>query len=311
MTLLYIDPIFAKHETGKHPENPFRIAAIEAELNRLGLTEQCIRPNWSPATADHQHAVHTSDYTTQLEELAQAGGGQIEQDTVLSSQSWEVTQVAAGAACDAVRRVINGEDKTAFCAIRPPGHHALRNAAMGFCLLNNIAIAARFAIQAMELNRVLIIDWDVHHGNGTQAIFYDDPQVAFYSIHRWPFYPGTGDEDETGTAEGNGYTKNDPVHFGISSDDFVRKFSQSVTDFADKIRPDLILVSAGFDAHRLDPVGSLGLETEDFKRLTTIVQEVAETHCGGKIVSLLEGGYHPNALAESAALHLQTLMDRT
>lgn len=309
MTLLYLDPIFTRHLTGKHPENPRRIEAIDAEFNRRGLIDKCIRPNWQPATYVQQHAVHTADYIGQLQEIASSGGGQVEQDTFLSPQSWHVTQSAAGAACDAVQRIVNREDSSAFCVIRPPGHHALRSTAMGFCLLNNVAIAARFATEMLKLNRVLIIDWDVHHGNGTQAIFYNDPRVAFYSIHRWPFYPGTGDSDETGTGAALGTTKNDPVQYGTSRTSFINTFRDNVTDFADRIKPELILLSAGFDAHRLDPVGSLGLETEDFIQLTDVVKQVASVHCQNRIVSLLEGGYHPGALAQSAAVHLEALLN--
>lgn len=308
MTLLYFDPIFAEHETGRHPECPKRIDAIGRKFEQENLFSRCKRPQWQPASVAQQLAVHTQGYLELLRESCESGGGYIEQDTVVCSQSWTVTQSAAGVACDSVDRVLRGEDSTAFCAIRPPGHHALRSAPMGFCLLNNVAVAARHAVQTHNLNRLMIIDWDVHHGNGTQAIFYDDPAVGFYSIHRWPFYPGTGGKNEQGTGAGLGTTKNDPIEFGVSRKDFLKCFESSIEKFAGKIKPELILLSAGFDAHRKDPVGSLGLETEDFGELTKIVQATANSHCQGRIVSLLEGGYEINALADSAALHLQTLI---
>src|SRR6056297_3609219 len=248
MTLLYFDTCFTEHETGRHPENPARIVAIGEQLREAELFTRCQCPAWQPATAESQHRAHTADYTRRLHELAAAGGGQIEQDTVLSSRSFEVSCLAAGAACDAVSRVIAGEDKTAFCAIRPPGHHALANAAMGFCLLNNVAVAAHHALTVEGLDRVLIVDWDVHHGNGTQAIFWEDPRVGFFSAHRWPFYPGTGSADETGSGAGLGTTWNVPVAYGTTRTAYHQQFAATLQRSADKLRPQLILISAGFDA---------------------------------------------------------------
>jgi acetoin utilization deacetylase AcuC-like enzyme len=240
---------------------------------------------------------------------AAQGGGRIEADTVISRHSYDVARRAAGAVCDAVERVLRGEDRQALCVVRPPGHHALAAAPMGFCLFNSVAIAALVATREFELDRVLVIDWDVHHGNGTQDTFWDDGQVGFLSIHRWPFYPGTGSADETGSGAGLGATLNLPMRFGTSRDDFKKRFADAVESFAAKSRPQLVLVSAGFDAHRLDPVGSLGLETEDFSDLTRIVLAVADTHAGGRIVSVLEGGYNIDVLGDSVAEHLQTLLD--
>jgi acetoin utilization deacetylase AcuC-like enzyme len=308
VTLLYLDPIFTQHETGSHPENAGRVKAIAAHLEQGGWLPRCERPTWEPATAIEQHRVHTDDYTRQLASMAAAGGGLIERDTLISSGSWDVTCHAAGAACDAVTRVCNGHHANAFCVVRPPGHHALSAAAMGFCLLNNVAIAARHAVDSLGLDRVMIIDWDVHHGNGTQAIFYDDPSVAFYSIHRWPFYPGTGDSHETGTGDGLGTTANDPVTYGTTRSEILKRFARGVESLAQRCRPQLILVSAGFDAHRLDPIGSLGLESDDFATMTETLREVANQYCDGRIVSLLEGGYHPAALAQSVGHHLESLL---
>tara|TARA_B100000029_G_scaffold472136_1_gene512393 strand:+ start:610 stop:1164 length:555 start_codon:yes stop_codon:yes gene_type:complete len=179
---------------------------------------------------------------------------------------------------------------------------------MGFCLFNHVAVGARVAITECELDRVLIVDWDVHHGNGTQAIFWEDEQVGFLSIHRWPFYPGTGAEDETGTGRGLGTIKNLPTQFGVTRQDYVNKFTAGLEGFAAQIRPELMILSAGFDSHRMDPIGSLGLESEDFQILTQAVMQVANAHAGGKLVSVLEGGYHTTALAESVAIHLRELL---
>jgi acetoin utilization deacetylase AcuC-like enzyme len=181
---------------------------------------------------------------------------------------------------------------------------------MGFCLLGNVAIAARLATTELGLDRVLIVDWDVHHGNGTQDIFYEDPRVGFFSAHRWPFYPGTGAADETGRGAGLGATKNLPLAFGTSRRDYLARFGDELTAFAAAMRPQLVLISAGFDAHAADPIGSLGLETEDFGELTRMVRGVAEDYAGGRIVSVLEGGYNPPVLADCVALHLEGLRPR-
>jgi acetoin utilization deacetylase AcuC-like enzyme len=181
---------------------------------------------------------------------------------------------------------------------------------MGFCLLGNVAIAARVALDELGLDRVLVVDWDVHHGNGTQEAFYDDPRVGFLSIHRWPFYPGTGGEDETGAGDGLGWTRNLAVTMGTSRDRALSWFARELESFADKLRPQLVLVSAGFDAHRADPVGSLGWETEDFASLTQTVLDVAAAHAGGRLVSVLEGGYNPPVLADCVAAHLAVLLER-
>jgi acetoin utilization deacetylase AcuC-like enzyme len=308
MTLLYFDRRVMLHETGRHPENPARIAAIEAELTARELWSQCTRPSWQPVGVARQRAAHSEDYLQRLEHCAASGGGPIEQDTILSSDSFDVTRLSAGAACDAVSRVLEGEDERAFCVIRPPGHHALRGAAMGFCLLNNVAIAALHAIESHQLDRVLIIDWDVHHGNGTQAIFWEDPRVGFFSLHRWPFYPGTGAASETGGGDGSGTTLNVPVEFGTPRKQLHQRFRAGVERLAAQIKPQLVLISAGFDAHRADPIGSLELESEDFRTLTEVSLQAARDYADGKLVSLLEGGYHPRALGESAAAHLETLI---
>jgi acetoin utilization deacetylase AcuC-like enzyme len=174
--------------------------------------------------------------------------------------------------------VLAGEETTALCLVRPPGHHALADRAMGFCLVANVAVAAKLALDEFELDRVLVVDWDVHHGNGTQGLFYDDPRVGFFSIHRWPFWPGTGAADETGHGDGLGATRNLPVIFGTSRRDYIARFTDELTEFATRMKPRLVLVSAGFDSHAADPIGSLGLETEDFAELTSIVRAVAADH---------------------------------
>ncbi len=310
MTLLYTSPIFLEHDTGAHPERALRLAAISRHLEAEGLAQKCNRPDWNPATREQISRLHRDSWYDELRDYAAAGGGRIEADTVVSERSFDAATLAAGAVCDAVGRVLNGEDKTALCLVRPPGHHAVPKGAMGFCLFNNIAIGAKEAIATHDLDRVLIVDWDVHHGHGTQDMFWTDEQVGFLSIHRWPFYPGTGDEGETGSGQGLGSTRNLPIQYGTSRADYLAAFAKELEDFASRVKPQLVLLSAGFDAHRQDPIGSLQLETEDFAELTQIVKQVAAAHSAGKLVSVLEGGYHPDRLAESVGLHLKGLLEQ-
>lgn len=310
MAYVYYHPGVLEHDTGSHPENARRLRAIVDHFDARQLWGYDHIDSWPVATLEQAAAVHDADYLASVRRMAEQGGGHADADTVISPASFDAALLASGAAVDAVGRVIAGPLNQAFCLIRPPGHHAVRSHAMGFCLINNVAVAARAALDKHELERVLIVDWDVHHGNGTQDLFYNDPRVAFFSAHRWPFYPGTGAADETGTGDGLGATQNLPMKFGVSRDRYLAEFTRELGDFADRIRPQLVLVSAGFDAHRLDPVGSLGLETEDFESLTAAVQDVAAAHADGRLVSVLEGGYDPTILAECAEVHLTALRDR-
>lgn len=310
MTLLYHDERFLLHDTGKHPECARRLQVVHERLRSGGLlSDQRLKAVPVAAASDEDVLrVHPAAHLAAIRELAQAGGGRIDADTVVSGQSADVAWLAAGTGVDAVRRVVGGEDKSAVCLVRPPGHHAVADQAMGFCLLSNISIAARTAIERFGLDRVLIVDWDVHHGNGTQDLFYEEKRVTFFSAHRYPFYPGSGRKSETGRGAGLGTTVNLPLEFGVSRSDYITAFAAALETAADRCRPDLVLVSAGFDAHAKDPIGSLGLETDDFQVLTQLVQQVADTHASGRLVSLLEGGYNAEKLAECVELHVQTLL---
>lgn len=308
MTLLYMDNRFLNHDTGRHPESAARLEHIHARLEESGLLNRVTRTAVPVADDADVRRIHTADYLTALRSFARAHGGRIETDTVMSTQSADVAWLACGGAVDAVTRVIAGEDSTALGLVRPPGHHALQDAAMGFCLLNNAAIAAQTAVQKLGLQRVLIVDWDVHHGNGTQDAFYEDEHVWFFSVHRSPFYPGTGHAQETGSGAGLGTIRNLPLKFGTSRKDYLTALENSLTPFADACRPELVILSAGFDAHAADPVGSLGLETEDYAVMTRLVQQIADTHAHRRMVSLLEGGYHVRHLADSVHLHLETML---
>lgn len=308
MTLLYYAPIFLQHDTGNHPECSQRLAAVVTRLEKSGLLDRCSQPVCPPASPEALALVHDAEYVEQLRHFVAAGGGRIESDTVVSGRSYDAALTAAGAVCDAVERVAGGEDSSALCLVRPPGHHALRAAPMGFCLLDNVAIGARLATRRLGLDRVLVVDWDVHHGNGTQDAFWEDPQVGFLSIHRYPFYPGTGAKDETGSGAGLGTTVNLPIRFGTPVSQYMERFTTELGDLATKMKPDLILLSAGFDAHQADPIGSLELESQHFAELSRIAIDVANQFAGGRVVSVLEGGYNPAALAESVELHLKELL---
>lgn len=308
MTLLYTDPCFLEHETGSHPECAERLRRVTAHLAATGLSAKCDSAAAVSAEPGHLKRVHTANYIKQVQQFADQGGGRIEADTVLSVKSAEVAQRAAGSACDAVKKVVAGAAKRALCLVRPPGHHALSKSAMGFCLFNNVAIAARMSTTELDLDRVLIVDWDVHHGNGTQDTFWEDEQVGFLSIHRSPFYPGTGARDETGGGAGLGTTVNMPLAFGISRRDYLQRFTSELVQFANRMKPQLVIISAGFDSHKLDPVGSLGLEVEDFGTLTSALIEVADDHAEGRLVSVLEGGYNVDVLPLCVAEHLGTLL---
>ena len=301
--VLYTDPCFLRHETGRHPETADRLRAVYAHIEATGLIDRFDRGQIRTASPEELARAHDSEYIRQVERWAAAGGGQVEADTVMSGDSYDVACKAAGSAIDAVEQVVAGNYRRALCLVRPPGHHALAAAPMGFCLFNNAVVAARHAVDRLGLSRVLIVDWDVHHGNGTQDAFYSDGQVYFFSSHRYPFYPGTGAAEETGTGKGLGTIFNLPLRMGISRKEFRERFETMLRDSAARAKPELVIVSAGFDAHRADPIGSLGLETEDFSTLTRLALDCADQHCGGKLVSLLEGGYNLRALAESVQSH--------
>ncbi|MEZ6077194.1 MAG: histone deacetylase [Pirellulaceae bacterium] len=308
MTLLYYDPIFQEHVTGDHPENPGRLSAVMHNLHFNGFDSKCARPAWEPATIEQLSYVHTPEYIASVERYATAGGGRIEADTVVCPRSYEVARHGAGAVCDAVGQVLSGTDKNAFCLVRPPGHHALADAPMGFCLFNHVAIGARAAQREHGIERVLVVDFDVHHGNGTQDIFYDDASVGFFSMHRFPFYPGSGAANERGTGEGAGATWNLPIAANTPASEQLALFADELAQFADRIQPQLVMLSAGFDSHRDDPVGGLGLASDDFRALTKTVLEIAQTHASGRLISLLEGGYNPQALAECVEIHIAELL---
>jgi acetoin utilization deacetylase AcuC-like enzyme len=305
---LFTDRRMIEHRVpARHPERPERLQAILKHLERTGFTNTCPSGHVREATRDELLRVHRPEYLREVEELEARGGGPLDADTWVFPQTMEAARLGAGAAIEAVSHVLGGPNRRALCLIRPPGHHARPSAGMGFCIFANVSLAAAEALERFKLSRVLIVDFDVHHGNGTQEIFYDSGRVGFLSIHRYPFYPGTGAKDETGTGPGLGHTLNVPLPHGTPRPRYLAAFRSALATLADRIKPELILISSGFDAHAEDPVGDLGLEVEDFEKITKEIVGVAETHAQGRIVSVLEGGYNVPILAGSVAAHLHAL----
>jgi len=306
---LISDPAYLKHETGAHPENAGRLQAILRALEQdEELSGRLVRLLPRHASNADIARCHREDLILHVQEACERDEGYLDADTRICRASFEVARLAAGAAVAAVDAAMQEEGGRAFGLIRPPGHHATANAAMGFCLFNNAAIAARYAQASYGVERVLIIDWDVHHGNGTQEIFWDDPSVFYFSTHQYPYYPGTGSRHESGGGRGEGYTLNVPLPAGTSARDHRQAFEEALHDIEGRFPPDLIVISAGFDSRRGDPLGSLMLEDSDFAELTKQVLRLAEKHGGGRVVGLLEGGYNLDVLGGSVRSHLAALL---
>jgi acetoin utilization deacetylase AcuC-like enzyme len=308
MTALFFDEDCIKHETPMgHPERPERLERSWKGLNESDVLKLVEHRRQSPIAREAITSLHDPKMLSQIETLVQRGGGDLDADTYVGPNSLNAALKAAGAACEAVDLVVQGKHVNALCLVRPPGHHATPNRSMGFCLFNNVALAAKHALTKHDLNRVLIVDWDVHHGNGTQDLFFENGQVTFFSAHRFPFYPGTGRADETGSGKGLGHIFNLPVRYGTKPEEYRRQFRSTLEKAAEKSKPELVLISAGFDAHHSDPIGDLGLDDEDFLLLLADVRAVADVHCKGRIVSMLEGGYNLDALSQCVTEHVKAL----
>ena len=295
------------HDTGPHPENAGRIRAIERVLDDAGWAglELLEAPE---ASREMLERVHPAAHVEAIERFCDAGGGMIDMDTVATDASWEATLRAAGAAVEASERLLAGETDFAFCAMRPPGHHAESDRAMGFCLFNGPAVAAAHAIAECGAERVLIFDWDVHHGNGTAEIFEASPDILYASIHQSPLYPGTGAAREIGSGAGEGYTVNLPVPPGADGEVFLGLTQHAVAPIAREFRPGLILVSAGYDAHADDPLANCEVTTSDYADLAASVRDLGR-ELGVPVVACLEGGYEPDALAASVLATVRAFGD--
>jgi acetoin utilization deacetylase AcuC-like enzyme/formylglycine-generating enzyme required for sulfatase activity len=305
------DPLYLEHKTGPgHPEAPERLTAIVGRLEATGLAAELAPLKPTPASVEWIDTIHNGEYVERARAACEQGDRYLDSmDVPISRQSYNAAVLAAGGVLVAVDAVMAGEVANAFCAVRPPGHHAMKDRAMGFCIFNNVAIGARYVQQKHGLARVLIVDWDVHHGNGTQEAFYDDPNVLYFSIHQWPFYPGTGSASQTGAGAGSGLTINVPVPAGSGDREFIEAFEQQLRPAAMAFSPDFVFLSAGFDAQAGDALGSMNVTREGFARLTRIVKEIAQKCCEGRLVSVLEGGYGTDLLAASVEAHVRALME--
>jgi acetoin utilization deacetylase AcuC-like enzyme len=309
-TALIHHPIYQKHDTGPgHPETPRR---YEVVMNALkgdrDFWQSLLEITPEPASKGLILAAHTKDHFKRVEGAFENGVEMLDADTAISMRSFEAALYGAGGACRAVDAVMTGEAQNAFVAVRPPGHHATGEHAQGFCLFNNAAVAARYAQNKYkEIERVAIVDWDVHHGNGTQGIFFDDPSVFFFSMHQYPWYPGTGSRGEVGFGRGKGYTLNVPVKAHTKAGEQKRMFEAAIQDIDRAFRPDLVIVSAGFDAHLTDPLGQLRLEDQDYAAMTRTIKQWAGAVCGGRVVSMLEGGYNLDTLGATVKNHVAAL----
>jgi acetoin utilization deacetylase AcuC-like enzyme len=306
-----LDPIFAAHDTGPgHPESPERIRSVVRRLTDSGIAARCVPVEPEEIDGASIALVHDPAYDRRVRERCERGPGFLDtEDTYAGPDSPRVARVAAGSLVALADRVARGELARGFAVVRPPGHHAERGYAMGFCLYNNVAIAARCLQRDHGIERVMVVDWDVHHGNGTQHLFDDDPSVLYASVHQSPLYPGTGAETERGIGPGVGYTRNLPLPPGAGDDRFLGALSGPVVEDAERFRPGFVLVSAGFDAHVSDPLAGLTVSTGAFAEATRILRGIADRHAGGRLVSVLEGGYDLEALADSVAAHVEALLE--
>jgi acetoin utilization deacetylase AcuC-like enzyme len=303
--LYFSHPSSLEHDTGAHPENASRLRAIEAALGEPGWhgLERIEAP---AATREQLARVHSPQHIDAIERFAAAGGGMLDVDTIGSEGSFEAALHAAGGPVNAVERLLGGKDRFAFCALRPPGHHAEATRAMGFCLFNNIAVAATHAIQVGGAERVLVLDWDVHHGNGTEAIFAGSDEVLYTSIHQWPLYPGTGPADYVGVGAGEGYTVNLPVPPGSGSETFLSLVQHVVAPIAQEFRPGLIAISAGYDAHRDDPLAECTVDTGGYAHMAATMRALAAA-LDVPVLVCLEGGYDLGSLAASVVATVEAL----
>ena len=308
-TALMADPLFREHLKGRrHPERPERFDAVMDSLARTGLADRLLRVEARDATQDELLLCHTAEYLRTAQSDVASGRAHLSTgDTDITPNSWNVAVRAAGGVLSAVDAVMGGAADNAFCAVRPPGHHATATRGMGFCLLNNVALAARYAQRRHGIARAMIVDWDVHHGNGTQEIFYADGSVFFFSTHQWPLYPGTGRADETGEGDGEGTTMNFPLPAGSGRREILGALANSLVPAAERFQPELLLISAGFDSREGDLLGRFTLTDGDFADLTRAVMDIANRGAKGRVVSVLEGGYSLDGLASAAAAHVAAL----
>jgi acetoin utilization deacetylase AcuC-like enzyme len=310
-TALVTDPVSRAHDTGDgHPECAARYDAVLNALKASGADDKMLTLPVRAATDEELARCHTREYIATARRDIEAGRDTLSTgDTQVSARSLEAALKASGAALNAVDAVVNGTAANAFCVARPPGHHATPERGMGFCVFNNVAVAARYAQTKHKIGKVLIADWDVHHGNGTQDIFYDDGSVFFLSTHQSPWYPGTGRADETGTGKGLGATLNFPFPASSGRKEIYGAFEAKLLPAMEKFKPEFVFISAGFDSRENDPLGKFTLNDEDFADLTRLMKKIAKDHANGRLVSVLEGGYNLDGLGKASAAHVAALME--
>jgi len=307
-TGIAFDPIFLKHDQSGHPENSKRLESILNGLKEKSLLDKVKMLKSRTVDTVEIAVCHPKNYSDSVREFCEKGRGYLDSDTYTNSYSFEAAATAVGCSIDLTKAVINGEIQNGFALLRPPGHHALANRSMGFCLFGNIAIAAKIALAQPGINKVAIADFDVHHGNGTQALVGDDPNILFISSHQYPFYPGTGSIREIGTGAAEGTIINIPLQAGVGDNGFKMVYEKVVIPSLEKFKPDIILVSAGYDAHWDDPLANLNLSLTGFNQISTELIKCAEDVCSGKIVFFLEGGYNLNVLKEGVANTIRALL---
>ena len=308
MTLLIYDDIFLQHDTGYgHPENAKRLENTVKHLQSSGLWDKLRVEEPRAASVEEVMLVHPQSYLETIKQIADTGGGWLDGDTVVSRASYDAAIHAAGAPLTAIDLIMKGEEKNAFLSGTSAGTPRHTQEGMGFCLFNNVAIAAKYLQSKYRLEKILIVDWDVHHGNGTQDAFYNDPAVLYFSMHRYPFYPGSGRREEDGQGKGKGFNINVPISFDTMPERYIELFTDVMEQRVNQFVPEFIIISAGFDIYKKDPIGGLNLEIKDFGILTEIVRKSAERHCEGRIVSCLEGGYHLSDLPLCIEAHLKAL----
>jgi len=296
---LVYDPIYLEHDTGDHVENRQRLVAAMSHLEETGTKQKLTMLSPRTASMEELEMIHEPEYISYVSRKAEKDGGWLDADTVLCPRSHEVALYAAGGALTAVESVVSGEVGSAFALVRPPGHHAIADRAMGFCIFNNVAVAAKFALAKFDFSRVLIADFDVHHGNGTQDAFYADPEVLYFSTHEYPFYPGTGRMEETGAGAGIGTTVNFPMSAGWGDEEYLRAFGEVLVPVAHRFQPQLILVSVGLDPHWADPLAMMRVSVQGFAQIVTVLKKLADGLCQGRLVFTLEGGYNLEVVAAS------------
>lgn len=302
------DPSYIKHDMGSyHPESPKRLMVLYSLLDEisgaLGLKEIAARP----ASRHELSVIHAARYIEMIESTAGQGHTYLDPDTSACSDTWDAASKAVGALLTLVDAVVAGTIRNGFAFVRPPGHHAEHDRAMGFCFFNNVALAAAYALEHHGMERIAIVDWDLHHGNGTQNAFYEDPRVLFISLHQYPHYPGTGSVRETGHGKGEGYTINVPLGPGAGDAEYLYLFHSIVAPAVEAYRPELMLVSAGFDTHRSDPLGGMTVTEKGYQQMLQVLMHLANELCSDRLILTLEGGYHLNGLREASAVVLETL----